>query len=413
MNIDKKIFINTFYQMAGKVSTSVLGVISFGFLARYLQNQLGEYVLISSFVGFIVVFADLGLGTLLTREIASKRADEKYIAFVFTLRLFLSVIVTIIGSIAIFFFPYSIIVKIGVVLLAIANIFFILASTLWSIFQAELCYQKIVFSQIVSSLVTCILIIVFVLLKLPLLYFVLASSIGISICFITTYFLYTRTISLKINKKAFLKILKEAWPLGAGIIVSVIYFKIDSLILPFYYNPSIHPDLGYYSTAYKIFEVAIMFGGFYTGTLFPVFSAHLQSKKFILHLKKHLLYTAILGVAGCSTLFIFAKIFIFVLAGQNFAPSVLSLQILSFAAFASILSGFFLNIVIAGGRQLLLLKYSFIAAVLNICLNLLIIPKYSFIGASWTTVATQFIILAINIYIAILVIKERRATISS
>ena len=408
MTTDKKIILNTFYQMAGKVSTSILGVISFGFLARYLQNDLGEYVLISSFVGFIVVFADLGLGTLLTREIAAKRADEKYISFIFTLRLFLAVLVTIIGSIAIFFFPYSITVKFGVCLLAIANIFLILGSTLWSVFQAELRYEKIVISQVISSLITCILTIAFVLLKLPLLYFVLASSIGISVCFIITYISYAKTISLKINKKAFLKILKEAWPIGAGIIVSVIYFKIDSLILPFYYDPSTHPDLSYFSTAYKIFEVAIMFGGFYTGTLFPVFSARLQSKNFFLHFKKHLIFSSLLAVSGCVILFIFAKIFIYTLAGQTFAPSVLSLQILSFAAFGSILSGFFLNIAIAGGKQLLLLKYSFIAAVLNICLNILIIPKYSFIGASWTTVATQLLILIINIYAAILVIKERK-----
>src|SRR6266540_527891 len=99
MTTDKKIIIGTFTQMAGKISTSILGVISFGFLARYLQDQLGEYVLISTFVGFIVIFADLGLGILLTREIASQRADEKYISFIFTLRLLLAVLVTIIGSI--------------------------------------------------------------------------------------------------------------------------------------------------------------------------------------------------------------------------------------------------------------------------------------------------------------------------
>jgi O-antigen/teichoic acid export membrane protein len=411
MTTDKKIILSTFHQMAGKISTSLLGVISFGFLARYLQNQLGEYVLINTFVGFIIIFADLGLGMLLTREIAAKKADQKYISFIFTLRLFLSLIVTIIGSITILFFPYSSTVKIGVILLATANIFFTLASTIWSIFQAELRYEKIVIAQIISSLITCLLTIAFVFLKLPLLYFILASCIGITACFITTYFSYTKALSLKINKKAFLKIIKEAWPLGAGIILSVIYFKIDALILPFYYNPSIHPDLSYYSTAYKIFEVAITFCGFYTVTLFPVFSANLQSKNFFPYFKKHLTLTILLATGGCSALFLFAKIFILILAGENFVPAISSLQILSLAAFSSILSGFFLDIAIAGGKQLLILKYSFIAAIINIILNLIIIPKYSFIGASWTTVATQLFILTMTIYTAILVIKERHSTI--
>jgi O-antigen/teichoic acid export membrane protein len=408
MNTDKKIFLNTFYQMIGKVSTSLLGVIGFAFLARYLQEQLGEYALISSFVGFIIIFADFGLGTLLTREVAGKRADEKYVSYVFTLRMLLSVFTTLIGSLVIFFFPYSTTVKIGVVILSLANILYLLASTIWAVFQAELHFEKAVYAQVLSSVITCILIILFVFLKLPLLFFIIAPSIGIILCFIATYILYTGKISLIMNTKAFLNILKEAWPLGAGVIVSVIYFKIDSLILPYFYNPATHPDLGYYSTAYKIFEVAIVFGGYYTATLFPVFSAHLHSKNFMRHFNKYLFYSVILAIAGNIALFIFARIFIFILAGNSFAPAVGSLQILSFAALASILSGFFINIGVAGGKQLLILKFSVITAILNIGLNLLIIPRYSFIGASWTTVATQIFILMTNIYTAILVIKERQ-----
>lgn len=396
--------------MGGKITTSLLGVISFGILAHYLkEQQFGEYSLIFSFVGFIAVFADLGLGTLLTREIAAKRADEKYISFVFTLRFLLSIFTTLIGSVLIFLFPYSLNVKIGVCLLAAANIFYLLSSITWAIFQAQLRFEKIVIAQVLSSLIACILIVFSVFLSLPFLFFTLASAIATILGFIITYLLYPGTISLKKNSNAFLNILKEAWPLGAGVIVSVIYFKIDSLILPYYYNPSTHPDLGYYSLAYRIFEVAIVFGGYYAATLFPVFSQLLSSKNFIQLFKKHLIYTSLLGIAASIILFIFARIFILILGGINFAPAITSLQILSFAAFASILSGFFLNIGVAGGKQLLVLKLSAVTAILNILLNLLVIPKYSFIGASWTTVFTQVFILATNIYIALLVMRPKTA----
>ena len=151
MHTDKKIILNTFYQMIGKVSTSIFGVIGFAFIARFLQNQLSEYALITSFVGFIVVFADFGLGTLLTREVAAKRADAKYISYIFTLRLIFSILASFIGSIVIFFFPYSLVVKIGIVILSFANIFYLLSSTIWAIFQAELRLEKTVIAQVISA----------------------------------------------------------------------------------------------------------------------------------------------------------------------------------------------------------------------------------------------------------------------
>ena len=392
--------------MIGKVSTSIFGVIGFAFIARFLQNQLSEYALITSFVGFIVVFADFGLGTLLTREVAAKRADDKYISYIFTLRLIFSIVASFIGGIVIFFFPYSMTVKIGIVILSFANVFYLLSSTIWAIFQAEIRFEKTVIAQVISSFVTCILIILVVFLKLPLLFFIIVPSIGLVLSFVITYFLYPGAIPFMINIRKFKKILRDAWPLAAGVLASVLYFKIDSLILPYFYNPSSHPDLGLYSTAYKIFEVAIVFGGFYITTLFPIFSANLYKKNFVNQFRKYLIYTIFLALAGNIILFVFARIFILIIAGNSFLPAVASLQILSFAAMATILSGFFMTIGIAGGKQLFILKFSVIVAMINVMLNLLIIPKYSFIGASWTTLITQLLILIGGIYVTFLVLKD-------
>src|SRR5664279_3633662 len=117
MNNDKKVFLNTFYLATGKIITSILGVISFGVLAHYFTlSQMGEYNLVLNFVGFLTIFADFGLGTLLIRDIANKKADSLTITLIFSLRFLLSIIFIGFGSLLIFAFPYSNEVKIGVVI---------------------------------------------------------------------------------------------------------------------------------------------------------------------------------------------------------------------------------------------------------------------------------------------------------
>ena len=407
MNAEKKVFLNTFYQMAGKMITSFLGVINFGFLARYLGPvRMGEYNLILSFVGFLFVFADFGLGTILTREVAGKKADKDYIDFVFSLRFLLTLAMAVFSSFLIFFFNYSTDVKLGVIIFAFGNIAYMLSQIIWSIFQAKMQFGKIVVTQVFISVISCLLVLTSVLLKMPLLFFICIASFTIIISFIITLKLYGENLRFLFNLLYFKKIAKESWSLGVGAVVSVIYFKIDSLIIPLFYNPSIHADLGYYSTAYKIFEVAMVFGGFYTQTLFPLFSANLHTANFRKHFFRFFVYTVLLALAGNISLLLFAKIFITILGGSKYLPAVTSLQILSFAVSSCILSGFFLDIGIAAGKQLVLVKCAIAASIINIILNILVIPKYSYIGASWTTVVTQYFILISYAVVAFYVIRR-------
>lgn len=405
----KKVFINTFYQAAGKTFTSLLGVIAFSLLAHYFNvEKMGEYNLVFNFVSFLAIFADFGLGTLLIREIASKNADSHKISYIFSLRLILSVIFIGIGSFLIFVFPYSYDVKLGVIIYAFANIFSQVSAIIWSIFQAHFNFIKVVFVQIVISLMNCLLIILAVSLKLPFLLIITLISITAVSGFIITRSILQDKLSFKFNKKQYIAIIYESWPLGAGIVASVFYFKIDALILPYFYNPIHYPDVAYYGTSYKIFEVALVFGGYYTGTLFPHFSSLINSKSFQKDLRKSLFYTLGLAVLGSAGIYIFAKIFIVILGGVKYLPAVTSLQILSLAFFPTILAGYFLDIGVAGKKQFLFFKCTVAAAVVNIILNIIIIPHYSFIGASWITVITQFFILITYIYIALPVIQQKR-----
>lgn len=404
----KKVLFNTIYQATGKIITSLLGIISFSILARYLSiGQMGEYNLILNFVSFLAIFADFGLGTILIRDTAIEKTSSNTFSLIYTLRLLSSILFIGFGSFLIYLFPYSMEVKIGVLIYALANIFSQLSTIIWATFQARLRFIQGVIIQVCTSFINCVLLILAVWFHLPFLYFIIFTSIA-SVCgYLLSISILREKPMLIFDLKRYTTILNQAWPLAAAVIMSLIYFKIDALILPYFYNPLHYPDVAYYGIAYKVFEVLLVFGGFYTGTLFPHFSSKINNKSFHRDFRKGFFWTLGIAVLGSAGLFLFAKMFILILGGSRYLPAVTSLKILALAFCPTILSGFFLDVAVAGKKQLLLFKCTAAAAVLNIVLNLIFIPQYSFIGASWITVLTQIVILITYIYVALLVVNKR------
>jgi O-antigen/teichoic acid export membrane protein len=101
---------------------------------------------------------------------------------------------------------------------------------------------------------------------------------------------------------------------------------------------------------------------------------------------RYLLYLA-LPMAFFVTLW--AKPIISLLFGAVFDPSVAALQILIWAAAIMYITMVLGTAFIATNLQKLNMKLTFISVAINIGLNLLLIPKYSYYGASFATVATE------------------------
>lgn len=408
MNTEVKIFKNTLYQILGKVVTSGLGILATAFLSRYLgTNLFGEYSLILSYVGFIALFADFGLSALLTREIAAERVSHEYFRHVFNLRFISAFVVLLFGVILVFFFPYNNLIKIGVIIASVGTFFTLLASIIWSYFQGKTEFKNIVYSQVGFSISSLILIIIGVYFKFSLLLFIFIFLLANFISLLVSLNLAKMKIFFtSISSKVYLKILSQSLYFAVWSAVIVIYFKIDALILSLFYNPSNYPDVGIYAIAYKIFETVIVFGGTFTTAMYPYFSKKIEDKNFILIFKKFLIYSFILSLLATISLLIFSKFLVLLIAGNNFRASINSLMILSLAAGFTIFAGFFLNIAAAAKKQISIAKFAIVALILNVGLNVIFIPKYSYIAASWITVFTQLFVLLSYIFISYRTLKN-------
>jgi len=136
-------------------------------------------------------------------------------------------------------------------------------------------------------------------------------------------------------------------------------------------------------------------------SLFPVLSRQHQNSKASLrdtstHSLRYMLYFA-LPMAFFVTLW--AKPIVSLLFGSAFDPSVTALQVLIWAAALMYLAILLGNVLFAANLQRVSLILISAAVAVNVSLNVLLIPKYSYIGASFATVATEASLVALDLIV--------------
>lgn len=98
------------------------------------------------------------------------------------------------------------------------------------------------------------------------------------------------------------------------------------------------------------------------------------------------------------TVTLWATPIILTLFGNAYTESILALQIIIWSAVAMYVSNILGRTFIAANLQRLTMKIYIGAVIFNVVLNVLLIPKYSYIGASFTTVATEAFVVLTSLF---------------
>jgi O-antigen/teichoic acid export membrane protein len=176
--------------------------------------------------------------------------------------------------------------------------------------------------------------------------------------------------------------------LGATQCLGLINYNVDSILIGVLMGPR---AVGWYAAAYKPVTAVLAIPATYYLGLFPALSRSFREdkEKFRAILERSMRFTAIfaipVGVGGT----LLAKPMIHLLFGEQYAASVAPLQLLSWSAVLVTMRGNFRYTLNAVGLQGLDLRCAAAAAVFNIALNLLLIPRYGITGAAWATVISE------------------------
>jgi PST family polysaccharide transporter len=191
-------------------------------------------------------------------------------------------------------------------------------------------------------------------------------------------------------------LLKESWPLLLSSLAVMAYMRLDQVMLSAMVGDE---AVGQFSAALRIAEVWYFIPMSIMTATFPAMMRRRTEGSEAYERYVQTLYDGMawlgIGVAVAATLL--APVVLPLLYGPKFVetPSILAVQIWAGVTVSmSFVHGKWL---LAEGLQRYGLLYTVLGAVVNVSLNLLLIPRLGAIGAAWATLATQIGLLPVQL----------------
>ena len=157
---------------------------------------------------------------------------------------------------------------------------------------------------------------------------------------------------------------------------------------------------GLYNSTYKLINVLTLFYSIYTSVVFPIMSKLYKNEGQLLHLSfsKSIKYLSLVTIPlSVATLF-YAGDAITICYGSQYAAAADVLKILIWTVCFLFINGACTLVLNASHKEVSVTKIYLIAALFNVVLNLILIPKYNVFGASFSTVLSEILILVLELY---------------
>lgn len=397
MSFAKSVAYNTFVQILGKFLGTFFGLISVAMMARYLNTEgFGYYSTVITYLSLFGILIEFGLH-ITTLQLVSENKYEKnlLISNIFTLRLVSSLVAFLFAPILIWFFPYPIMVKLGVLVATASFLFITLNQILIGVLQLNLKMDRGSFGEVLGRLFLLLLIIFVIWFDLGFLYIMFCVSFGSFVNFIFNYYVAKKFIKFKLqfDFKIWKEIFTRSWPIGVSIFFNLVYLKADMLILSIVKTQT---DVGIYGATYRFLDVLTTIPAMFMGLVLPVLRYSFINNdniKFKRVFQKSFDFLCILVVPLIFGTFAEAERIILLIAGTNFTDAIPVLKLLIFALGAIFIGGgLYGYAIIALNKQKSMIFAYCITAILSLILYLIFIPKYSYFGAGAITIFSEYLI---------------------
>jgi len=180
--------------------------------------------------------------------------------------------------------------------------------------------------------------------------------------------------------------IRAAIPLGITFVITTVYFKVDVPILQ-RFRP--YAEVGWYTFAYKPFESLLFIPFSLRGVVFPLLSVyHRQSPQRVLAMsEKFFKALVMLGWPITVGVYLLANQFNDLL--HLYPQSAPALQILALGIVFMFADNTFAATLNAIDKQNVFAGIAVLGLVVNVGVNLVVIPAYGYRGASWAVVVTE------------------------
>jgi O-antigen/teichoic acid export membrane protein len=367
----------------GATIMRLLGFVVTVYLARTLGSYgFGELGFASTIVLYFSVIIDQGFGTFGTREIARDRGNIRlYVNSLLTMQFLLSLIAY--GSLALFVLCINKPTEIKTLILLYGLQMFSGVLGLNYVFRGIERMGHITVNIVLGQLLYVVGVFLFVsnasqLIYVPIIY-VISGFIGIAYMMVI-YIRKFGSLRLEFNFPFWKHILRQSLPMGITMILGELYLEFGTVWLGFAKGEHM---VGLYSAASKIVLIMTGLKKLYYETTFPIASRFF--KESLKNLRALMLYSIIMSlvvtipIAVIGTLF--AEEITTFIFGAGFKGSIVVLKILLWSLVLDFVAQAFINTLVSANKQKTLMIYAFVAAVVNVVSNVMLISAYDIVGA--------------------------------
>lgn len=230
---------------------------------------------------------------------------------------------------------------------------------------------------------------------LPIEWFAYSQTVAYGITLIIAYLAVKKQagkLQFKMDLVFSIAIVKQSLPYATLILLMMLYYRADAIMLE-RLLPNGKEETALYAQGYRFFEAFNMLGFLFAGLLLPLFSKLLKNKENItdlLFISFKLLFAASVVIALAAYL---NKTEIMAwrygISGNELLNSSSSFGMLLLCFIAVSTTYIFGTLLTANGNLKLLNWLAFGGVILNIILNLYLIPLYGAVGAAFASLITQ------------------------
>lgn len=371
-------------------------------LARYLGKSLfGDYNYITALVGSFEVLSDLGLNQIAVREIAIQRdkADE-YFGSVLMLKVFLMLLTLGVLIIVAETTPSSTYVRKGLYLYGLSVVLNFLANTYFVLYRAfeQMHYEALLVLLARSTHVLLLVILVWRQASFTHLFWANIAAVLIKLV-VGGWLTVTRFTLPKIRFSwdLYKHYLKETLPVGIGQIINSMSVRLDIVLLGWL---TVSESVGVFSGPYRVVDAVGLLSVVFVTALFPTMARRAdvsrdQLRQLVRSAAKIMLLVAVPAGIGLTVL---ARPALTLVLGSEFADAERVLQVLTPIIVPIYLNRLFNFAFISIKRQS---EYAYISGttlILNILLDLILIPQIGYWGACVGAVSAEVVRLILCVW---------------
>ncbi|MEX2007523.1 MAG: oligosaccharide flippase family protein [Candidatus Levyibacteriota bacterium] len=394
------VFKNASYQTFARVLTSGRGFLLAVILARSFGAEgYGDFIKITSFVVLFFLFCDFGINAIFLQQ---KDSEKKFREFLY-LRLAMALGLFLLANVISFFLPYdsnlgvgfSSFIKLGILIYSLELFIQSILVSTNAVFQKRLRYDFLMKSSAIGSLLSLIL--VFISASFQQSLHVIISALifaDLVAAFFSLLFVKEKIFPVKFDIGLTKELLKKSFPLGMVLVFNLIYFRIDTLIIAAFRSSG---EVGIYGLAFLFFDFLLALPLFISNSIYPLLLAAKEKRDQFLKLTRSyfLIYLGLSFIVMIPFWFV-SPLFNFI--NPQFQGAIAPFRILLLSLPFFFLTSFLQWILITFKRTGYLMVVYFTSMCLNVLLNLIFVPEYSYMAAAAITVISEALVFALLFY---------------